>query len=190
MTQEKSSSEALEAAASAADLELGIGSPAAPIDSAGIASLALNASAAGPSVTEALSGFLYEQQELARRQRFVADKQSALLEHRIERAGLEKEHVEAQNRHLHMQHIHDRMRLVLDVGLAALGVALLVGITWTLYGAATDRSIVVNAFTIAPKLESAGVLGATVAAQFLGGRALRNEISQCRYRRRTATCRS
>ena len=58
MTQEKSSSEALEAAASAIDLEQGIGAPAAPVDSAGIASLALNASAAGPEVTEALSGFL------------------------------------------------------------------------------------------------------------------------------------
>jgi tetratricopeptide (TPR) repeat protein len=167
MTQQESSIEALEAAASAVDLEQGIGAPAAAVDSAGIASLALNASAAGPEVTEALSGFLHEQQELARRQRVVADKQSALLEHRIERAGLEKEHIEAQNRHLHMQQIHDRMRLVLDVGLAALGVALLVGIVWTLYGAATDRSIVVNSFTVAPKLENAGASGVTVAAQFL-----------------------
>ena len=164
MTQEKSSPEALEDAASAADLEQSGGAPADP---AGIASLALNASAAGPAVTEALTGFLHEQQELARRQRLVADRQSALLERRLERAGLEQEHIEAQNRHLHMQHIHDRMRLVLDVALAALGVALLVGIAWTLYGAITDRSIVVNAFTVAPKLESAGVSGSTVAAQFL-----------------------
>src|SRR5471030_502868 len=123
MAQDKSPTEALEAAASAVDLERGLGSPA--VDSAGIASLALNASAASPAVTEALSGFLHEQQELARRQR-------ALVEHRIERAGLEKEHIEAQNQHLHLQHVHDRLRLVLDIGLAALGVALLVGLIWTI----------------------------------------------------------
>jgi tetratricopeptide (TPR) repeat protein len=167
MTHDKFSPETLDAAASAADLEQGVGAPAAPLDAAGVASLALNASGAAPAVTEALTGFLHEQQELARRQRIVADRQSALLERRIERAGLEQEHIEAQNRHLHMQHIHDRMRLVLDVGLAALGVALLVGIAWTLYGAITDRSLVVNAFTVAPKIESAGVSGSTVAAQFL-----------------------
>ena len=48
------------------------------------------------------------------------------------------------------------MRLVLDAGLAALGVALLVGIAWTVYSAVTDRSIVVNAFTVAPNLEKSG----------------------------------
>jgi tetratricopeptide (TPR) repeat protein len=167
MTQDKSSTDALEAAASTVDLEQGIGAPAAAVDSAGIASLALNAPAAGPEVTEALRGFLHEQQELARRQHVVADKQSALLDHRIARAGLEKEHIEAQNRQLRMQHIHDGMRVVLDIGLAALGVALLIGIAWTLYGAFGDRSIVVNAFTVAPKLESAGASGTTVAGQFL-----------------------
>jgi hypothetical protein len=138
MTQEESSTEALGAAASEGDIERGLGSPA--VDSAGIASLALNTSTAGPAVTEALRGFLHEQQELARRQRIVADKQSALLEHRIERAGLEKEHIEAQNHHLHLQHVHDRLRLVLDIGLAVLGVALLVGLIWTIYDAASCRA--------------------------------------------------
>jgi uncharacterized protein YggU (UPF0235/DUF167 family) len=167
MTQEKSSTEGHEDAADADHLEQGIGGPATPIDPAGIANLALNAQASDPAITEALTGFLHEQRELARRQCDVADKQSTLLERRIERAGLEREHIEAQNHHLHMQHIHDKMRLVLDVGLATLGVALLIGVVWTLYGAATDRSIVVNAFTVTPKLENTGTSGATVAAQFL-----------------------
>jgi hypothetical protein len=103
-------------------------------------------------------GFLHEQQELARRQR-------ALLEHRIERAGLEKEHIEAQNHHL--QHVHDRLRLVLDIGLAALGVALLVGLIWTIYDAASDRSIVVTAFQVPATLESEGHTGAALASSFL-----------------------
>jgi tetratricopeptide (TPR) repeat protein len=167
MTQGKSSSEAHEDVADAVGLEQGIGEPAGPVDPAGIASLALNAHSTDPAITEALRGFLHEQRELARRQCGVADKQSALLERRIERAGLEQEHIEAQNRHLHLQHFHDRMRLVLDVGLATLGVALLIGVGWTVYGAVTDRSIVVNTFTVAPRLESAGTSGVTVAAQFL-----------------------
>src|SRR5579863_5051932 len=126
------------------------------IDPAGVAALALGAAAAAPAVQEPLNGFLREQQELARRQRAVADRQSALLEKRIARDGLERAHIEAQNHHLRMQHVHDRMRLVLDAGLAALGVALLVGISWSVYSAVTDRSIVVNAFTVAPNLEKAG----------------------------------
>ncbi len=137
------------------------------IDPAGVAALALGAAAADPAVREPLNGFLREQQELARRQRIVADRQSALLEKRIARDGLERAHIEAQNHHLRMQHVHDRMRLVLDAGLAALGVALLVGIAWTVYSAATDRSIVVNAFTVAPNLEKSGTSGAAVATQFL-----------------------
>jgi tetratricopeptide (TPR) repeat protein len=167
MTIGKSSTEAHEDVTDAVDLEQGIGGPATSVDPAGIASLGLNAHSTDPAITEALSGFLHEQRELARRQCGVADKQSALLERRIERAGLEQEHIEAQNRHLHLQHIHDRMRLVLDVGLATLGVALLIGIAWTVYGAVTDRSIVVNTFTVAPKLENAGASGTTVATQFL-----------------------
>jgi hypothetical protein len=85
-----------------------------------------------------------------------------LLEHRIERAGLEKEHIEAQNHHLHLQHVHDRLRLVLDIGLAALGVALLVGLIWTIYDAASDRSIVVNAFEVPAALEPEGHTGAAL----------------------------
>jgi hypothetical protein len=90
-----------------------------------------------------------------------------LVEHRIERAGLEKEHIEAQNHHLHLQHVHDRLRLVLDIGLAVLGVALLVGLIWTIYDAASDRSIVVNAFQVPATLDSGGHTGAALASTFL-----------------------
>lgn len=151
----------------ATELEKDLGAAATGIDPAGVAALALGAAAAEPAVREPLSGFLREQQELARRQRLLADRQSALLEKRIARDGLERAHLEAQNHHLRLQHVHDRMRLVLDAGLAALGLALLVGIAWSVYSAVTDRSIVVNAFTVAPNLEKSGTSGAAVATQFL-----------------------
>src|ERR1035438_9766931 len=123
MTQGKSSSEAHEDVADAVGLEQGIGEPAGPADPAGIASLGLNAHSTDPAITEALSGFLHEQRELARRQCGVADKQSALLERRIERAGLEQEHIEAQNRHLHMQHFHDRDRKSTRLNSSHLGIS-------------------------------------------------------------------
>jgi hypothetical protein len=143
----------------ATELEKDLGAAATGVDPAGVAARAFGAAAADPAVREPLEGFLRGQQELARWQRVVTNRQSALLEKRIARDGLERAHSEAQNPHLRMQHVHDRMRLVLDAGLAVLGVALLVGIAWSVYGAVTDRSIVVNAFTVAPNLEKSGNLG-------------------------------
>jgi tetratricopeptide (TPR) repeat protein len=167
MTEKNSSNETLEAAASEGDLQEGIGASAAGVDSVGVASLALNASAADPAVARELGGFLREQRELASRHRIVADKQSALLDHRLERVGLEKAHIEAQNDHLHLQHIHDKLRLIFDVTLALFGVAvaiLLVSAVWT---AIRSESVVVEAFNVPPSFEAQGLTGAVVAAQFL-----------------------
>lgn len=137
-------------------------------DSAGVAALALGASSrADASVDAELREFLSTRNEVARDERALLDAQRTLVERRITRSRLEEEHLTAQNRHLHLQHIHDRLRLVLDVGLAALGVALLVGIAWALYGAFSDRSIIVNAFTVAPKREEQGESGTMVATMLI-----------------------
>jgi len=167
MTEKNSSTETLEAPASAADLQDGIGTSPGGVDSAGVVSLALNASGADPTVARELGGFLHEQRELASRQRMVADKQSALLDHRLERVGLEKAHIEAQNAHLHLQHIHDKLRLVLDVGLACFGVALALLLIWAVWTATWSKSVVVEAFTVPPSFEARGLSGGVVAAQFL-----------------------
>jgi tetratricopeptide (TPR) repeat protein len=140
--------------------------PEGGADPAGVVGLALGAGG-NPGVTEELREYLRQQKETAAKQALVAERQAELLARRIESSGIEQHHVEAQNRHLHMSHIHDRMRLVLDAGLAALGVTLLVGIAWLLYGAITDRSIVVNAFSVPPHLAEQGYDGATVASDFL-----------------------
>jgi hypothetical protein len=148
-------------------LEEGIGASAAGVDAVGAASLAFNASASDPAVARELAGFLYEQRELAGRQRIVADKRSSLLDHRLERVGLERQHIEAQNHHLHLQHIHDKLRLVLDAGLACLGVALALLLIWAVWTASQSKSVVVEAFTVPPSFEAQGLSGAVVAAQFL-----------------------
>ena len=141
--------------------------PGSGADPAGVVGLALGAGGGDARVAAELREYLRRQNEIAAKQGLVAERQAELLARRIESSGIEQQHVEAQNQHLHMLHIHDRMRLVLDAGLAALGVALLVGITWLLYGAITDRSIVVNAFSVPPRLAEQGYSGATVASDFL-----------------------
>jgi hypothetical protein len=141
--------------------------PPGGTDPAGVVGLALGAAGADPGVATELREFLRRQNEIAGKQALVAERQAELLARRVESSDVEHEHVEAQNHHLRMQHVHDRMRLVLDVGLAALGVTLLLGIAWLLYGAITDRSIVVNAFSVPPRLAEQGLNGATVASDFL-----------------------
>jgi tetratricopeptide (TPR) repeat protein len=136
-------------------------------DPAGVAALALSASAADPGLNAELRAFLSKRNEVAADEGALLAAQRTLIERRISRARLEEEHIAAQNRHLHLQHVHDRLRLVLDVGLAALGVALLAGLAWTLYGAVSDRAIIVNAFTVAPNLESQGESGTIVAAMLI-----------------------
>jgi hypothetical protein len=99
---------------------------------------------------------------VARDERALLTAQRAFVEKRTARAPLEEEHIAAQNRHLHLQHVHDWLRLVLGLGLA-----LLAGLAWTLCGALTDRAIIINAFTVAPKLEIQGQSGMLVAAAML-----------------------
>jgi tetratricopeptide (TPR) repeat protein len=136
-------------------------------DAVGIAALALQSGSADPALRADLQEFLRRQSALADEQRAVSRKQGELVDRRIARSAAEQDVIEAQAQHLHLQHVHDRLRLVLDVGLAALGVALIGGLAFMLYGAVTDRSIVVNAFSVPPALEAQGRTGAAVAARFL-----------------------
>jgi hypothetical protein len=136
-------------------------------DPAAVTALALNAAARDPDVSEELKEYLRTRNNVARDERALLTAQRAFVEKRTARAPLEEEHIAAQNRHLHLQHVHDWLRLVLGLGLAALGVALLAGLAWTLYGALTDRAIIINAFTVAPKLETQGQSGTLVAAMLI-----------------------
>jgi tetratricopeptide (TPR) repeat protein len=136
-------------------------------DPAIVAALSLYSAAGDPGVSEELREYLRTRNNVARDERALLVAQRTLVEQRTLRAPLEEEHLAAQNRHLHMQHVHDWFRLVLGVGLAALGVALLAGLGWMLYGALTDRAIIINAFTVAPKLEAQGQSGTLVAAMLI-----------------------
>jgi tetratricopeptide (TPR) repeat protein len=167
VAEEDSSTETSRRGAAAVDPSEELGAAYTGVDPIGVASLGLNASGVDPAVAQELRGFLHEQRELASQQRGVTDKQSALLDRRLERAALERQHLEAQNKHLHLQHIRDRLRLVLDVGLACFGVALGLLMVWAIWTATRSNSVVVEAFTVPPSFEARGLTGAVVAAQFL-----------------------
>ena len=102
-----------------------------------------NTTTAAPEVTEALSGFCTSNTS------WPVDN-ALWLSIRLSVPASKKEHIEAQNHHL-----------------AALGVALLDGLIWTIYDAASDRSIVVNAFQVSATLDSGGHTGAALASTFL-----------------------
>jgi len=106
-------------------------------DPAGVAALALTAPGADPSLNAELRAFLSKRNEVAVDEAALLNAQRTLVERRISRARLEEEHVAAQNRHLHLQHLHERFRLILDVVLASVGVVLLAGLVWALYGGRT-----------------------------------------------------
>jgi tetratricopeptide (TPR) repeat protein len=136
-------------------------------DPAGVAALALSASGADPSLNAELRAFLTKRNEVAVDEAALLNAQRTLVERRIGRARLEEEHIAAQNRHLHLQRFHERFRLILDVVLASVGVVLLSGLVWALYGAFSDRAIIVNSFTVAPKLETQGESGTIVASMLI-----------------------
>jgi len=138
-----------------------------PADPVGAAALALSASGADPSLHADLRAFLTRRNEVAVDEAALLSAQRTLVERRISRARLEEEHVAAQNRHLHLQHVHERFRLILDVVLASVGVVLISGLVWALYGAFSDRAIIVNSFMVAPKLEAQGESGTIVASMLI-----------------------
>src|SRR5579862_6400680 len=140
---------------------------AAGPDPAAVAALALSAAGADPGVSEELREYLRTRNDVARDERALLAAQRTLVEKRTSRAPLEEEHIAGLNRHLHLEHVHDWLRLVLGLGLACLGLALLAGLAWTLYGALTDRAIIINAFTVAPKLEAQGQSGTLVAGMLI-----------------------
>jgi hypothetical protein len=129
--------------------------------------LTLNAAAGDPGVGTELKEYLRTRNAVAGDERALLAAQRILVEKRSSRAALEEEHIEAQNRHLHLQHVHEWLRLALGLGLGCLGMALLAGLAWMLYGAISGRAIIINAFSVAPRLEAQGQSGTLVATMLI-----------------------
>ena len=88
--------------------------------------------------------------------------------------GLQADKLKADLRHLHTElklakiaNVRERLKLVLDVGLAFLGLALIALIGAAVYSATRSQSVVVDAFSVPPDFAAQGNTGVVVAGGFL-----------------------
>ena len=105
--------------------------------------------------------------ELRRRQKEFLESQTKLQD-------LHEKKLKADLRHLHTElqlqkiaNVRERLKLVLDVGLALLGLALIALIGAAVYSATRSQSVVVDAFSVPPDFAAQGNTGVVVAGGFL-----------------------
>jgi hypothetical protein len=111
----------------------------------------------------ALSGAGSEDaREFLRRQSAIADKQGRLLDLQIE--DLTREDA-VRHWSLRVRHISDLMKLAFEVSVAFIVVAIALGIGLTVWSAAHDDGLVIEAFSIPPDMAARGLTGQAIAAQ-------------------------
>jgi tetratricopeptide (TPR) repeat protein len=100
--------------------------------------------------------------------------QKEFLESQTKLQGLQADKLKADLRHSHTElklakiaNVRERLKLVLDVGLALVGVALIGLIGMLVYSAARSQSVVVDAFSVPPDFTAQGNTGVVVAGGFL-----------------------
>ena len=100
--------------------------------------------------------------------------QKEFLESQTKLQGLQADKLKADLRHLHTElklakiaNVRERLKLVLDVGLALVGVALIGLIGAAVYSATRSQSVVVDAFSVPPDFAAQGNTGVVVAGGFL-----------------------
>lgn len=100
--------------------------------------------------------------------------QKEFLETQTKLQGLQAEKLKTEILHQHLDlkiaavaNVRERLKLVLDVGLALLGIALICLIGALVYSAARSQSVVVDAFSVPPDFAAQGNTGVVVAGGFL-----------------------
>ncbi|HTW34372.1 MAG TPA: hypothetical protein VMD53_07130, partial [Rhizomicrobium sp.] len=101
-------------------------------------------------------------------------RQKEFLESQIELQGLQADKLKTELLHQHIElkiaavsNVRERLKLVLDVGLAFLGLALIALIGAAIYSATRSQSVVVDAFSVPPDFAAQGNTGVVVAGGFL-----------------------
>jgi tetratricopeptide (TPR) repeat protein len=105
--------------------------------------------------------------ELHRQQLEFLKAQTALQALQAEKLKAELHHLQADEKNIAVANVRERLKLVLDIGLALFGVALIVLIGTAVYSAARSRSVVVDAFSVPPDFAAQGNTGVVVAGGFL-----------------------
>jgi tetratricopeptide (TPR) repeat protein len=89
------------------------------------------------------------------------------FQHLRAEGSLQAEKLKAEVRIAGLANIRERLKLVLDVGLACVGVALIALIGAAVYSATRSQSVVVDAFSVPPDFTAQGNTGVVVAGGFL-----------------------
>ncbi|MBV9992581.1 MAG: hypothetical protein JOZ72_14980 [Alphaproteobacteria bacterium] len=99
------------------------------------------------------------------------DKADAYLEQQIQLSRMQLEDMRRENRLRHwsfvVRHVGDVLKLAFELAFAFLILAVAVGVGATLWSAAHDNSLVIEAFSVPPDLGSRGMSGETVASALL-----------------------
>jgi tetratricopeptide (TPR) repeat protein len=106
-------------------------------------------------------------EELRRSQVEFLSAQSKLQGVQAEKLRAELHHLRAQDRNIAVANLRERLKLVLDAGLALVGLALIAVIGVVVYSAARAQSVIVDAFSVPPDFAAQGNSGVVVAGAFL-----------------------
>lgn len=135
------------------------------------ASLALNQAGKHPDMNARAARYLdaqiKTQRELLEIQRQHAAREAALHDLHVENLKLQSYTLRAQHKQLRAQRLHDRIGTVYQSALSLVALLVLAVISYGVYSAATDQSVVVNQFEVPPSFAAQGNSGTVVASAFL-----------------------
>lgn len=107
----------------------------------------------------------------AGRSKAVDQDAARFLRKQTELIELQTEHLHEQREmvisHLRWRRFSDRMRALLQVMTAALGLAIAAGIGWMAWSASQEQGLVIDAFAVPPALAQRGYDGQALATKFL-----------------------
>lgn len=120
-----------------------------------------------PQSPERNARYLDEQIALAEAQREQLKRDQELHDLNKENLKLQSQTLRAQHRQLGAQRLHDRIRTVYQSALSLVALLVLAVITYAIYSAANDQSVVVNQFQVPPAFAAQGNSGTVIANDFL-----------------------
>ena len=109
--------------------------------------------------------------KLSRKLGGYVDRQAALAEHQTRLIQLQTEHLHEQRMltlsHLRWRRFSDRMKAVLQVMTAVVGLGVAFGVGWMAWSASQERGLVIEPFSVPPDMAARGLNGQVMASILL-----------------------
>ena len=109
--------------------------------------------------------------KLARKLGGYVDRQAALADHQTRLIQLQTEHLHEQRMltlsHLRWRRFSDRMKAVLQIMTAVVGLAIAAGVGWMAWSASQERGLVIEPFSVPPDMAARGLNGQVTASMLL-----------------------